>query len=505
MRADICRGARCFDRAANFLRPSGVSLHRNAHSLLVPMTQAHGDLVSLPTTLFTIPASSAAGRLPPQISFLRTTLVGDCIFSFHFKFSPATAVLFLEIVQGPFRQRGKLCELSTPTIAVRALVLKPTGSDTILLPSTTLINRFLTMAPAILSPIDVGHLSRRQSTSTDPKYHPGSGSKNPLSFNNDGFLLLFGLIAATMVLASVWFFFYAKNGGFHWKKGDWEECKSTVLRRKGLDGKTLSNATKSTKLGMSEAPKFRSEPAYTDSTAESDAYALREVNSRDWAYANNNHGQREKHVKIRDSDLVEYKQEKSAKVGGLNTAATGSHYDYSSTDPSTASANPKQAKRAQREKERREKQRRKEEAKAAKQAQKNARNYRPDDHATASDTTYTSQPSQLQSDQPSSYHYNTYRPSQTLRAVPEERRSFSASQHQSSSRQHSPQKRQHRASDMISDMGSDIGTKVYPCHIPGLSDKGLGPEDSVSQIGAHQQMNGGSKKSGGGGGYRRAI
>jgi hypothetical protein len=56
---------------------------------------------------------------------------------------------------------------------------------------------------------------------------------------------------------------------------------------------------------------------------------------------------------------------------------------------------------------------------------------------------------------------------------------------------------------MDSDISSDIGTKVYPCHIPGLSDKGLAPDDSVSQIGTHQQMNGGVKKSGGG--YRRAI
>jgi hypothetical protein len=358
------------------------------------------------------------------------------------------------------------------------------------------------MAPAILSPIDVGHLSRRQSTPTDPNYKPGSGSKNPLSFNNDGFLLLFGLIAAAMVLTSVWFFFFAKNGGFHWKKGDWEEYKSTVLRRKGVDGKTLSNATKSTKLGMSEVPKFRSEPAYTDS-AVSDNYALKEVNSRDRPFAKSNHGQREKHSKVRDADLAEYKQEKSAEVGGLNTAATGSHYDYSSTGPSMAPENAKRAKRAQKENDRREKQRRREEAKAAKQAQKNAKNYRPEDHDTASYTTYATKPSQQQSDQPSSYYHNAHRPSQTLRVVPDERRSFSASQHQSSSRQHSPQKRQHRTSDMISDIGSDIGTKVYPCHIPGLSDKGLGPEDSVSQAGAHQQMNGGVKKSGGG--YRRPI
>ena len=54
-----------------------------------------------------------------------------------------------------------------------------------------------------------------------------------------------------MVLASIWFFFWAKNGGFHFQEGDWSDYKSTVLRRKGPDGRTLSNATKSTKLGGS--------------------------------------------------------------------------------------------------------------------------------------------------------------------------------------------------------------------------------------------------------------
>lgn len=52
-----------------------------------------------------------------------------------------------------------------------------------------------------------------------------------------------------MVLASIWFFLWAKNGGFQWSGHDWDDYKSTVLRRKGPDGKTLSNATKSTKLG----------------------------------------------------------------------------------------------------------------------------------------------------------------------------------------------------------------------------------------------------------------
>ena len=54
-----------------------------------------------------------------------------------------------------------------------------------------------------------------------------------------------------MVIAGLWFFFWAKNGGFQFQEGDWDDYKSTVLRRKGPDGRTLSNATKSTKLGGS--------------------------------------------------------------------------------------------------------------------------------------------------------------------------------------------------------------------------------------------------------------
>lgn len=346
-----------------------------------------------------------------------------------------------------------------------------------------------------LSPLAMGALARRQSsgTTTPPDYNPGAGSKNPMAFNNDGFLLLFAIIGAFMVLATLWFFFMAKNGGFRWKKGDWEEYKSTVLRRKGPDGKTLSNATKSTKLGMSEVPKFRSEPAYTDTTSE--AYDLGRIDSRDFAYTGDGRkgGRRNK-----DADLQEYKQEKAAKVGGLNSELTGSHYDYSSA---SAASEAKESKRARKEKERREKKQRKEDAKAAKRAAKNAQNYRPDHADAASYTTYTqpSQPSQQQS-----YYYNTYRPSQTLRAVPEDR-AFSNGSPRSASRQHSPNKRSSRPSETE----SDTGTKVYPCHIPGLSDKGLGPEDSVSQIGAQnhppppQQQQ--QQKKGGGGGYRRVV
>jgi hypothetical protein len=309
-----------------------------------------------------------------------------------------------------------------------------------------------------------------------------------MAFNNDGFLLLFALLGTSMVLAALWFFFWAKNGGFHWKKGDWDEYKSTVMRRKGPDGKTLSNATKSTKLGMSQVPKFRSEPAYTDATSE--AYDLGKIESRDAAYT----GDGRKGRGSKDADLQDYKREKVAKVGGLNTEMSGSHYDYSSA---SAASEAKESKRARKEKKQQEKKQRKEDAKAAKQAAKNSRNYHPDQADAASYTTYTqpSQPSQQQS-----HYYNSYRPSQTLRAVPEDR-AFSNGSPRSASRQHSPNKRSSRPSET----DSDTGTKVYPCHIPGLSDKGLGPEDSVSQIGTqhHAQQQQQQKK--GGGGYRRVV
>lgn len=58
----------------------------------------------------------------------------------------------------------------------------------------------------------------------------------------------------------------------------------------------------------------------------------------------------------------------------------------------------------------------------------------------------------------------------------------------SHSRQGSPRK-QHRSSRPTSDytaITADTGTKVYSHHIPGLSDREPGPNDSVSQVGARQ-------------------
>lgn len=78
---------------------------------------------------------------------------------------------------------------------------------------------------------------------------PGRGVIEPHSINNNAVFAIFGIIGAALVLVGIWFFFWARNGGFYFKEGDWDDYKSTVLRRKGPNGTTLSGATTFTDLG----------------------------------------------------------------------------------------------------------------------------------------------------------------------------------------------------------------------------------------------------------------
>ncbi|KAF4121821.1 hypothetical protein GMORB2_1661 [Geosmithia morbida] len=82
---------------------------------------------------------------------------------------------------------------------------------------------------------------------------PSKGVLDPHDINNVGFFVLFALIGLGFVLTGIWFFFWAKNGGFHFKETDWDEYKSTVLRRKGPNGTLLSGATPTTDLGGGSA------------------------------------------------------------------------------------------------------------------------------------------------------------------------------------------------------------------------------------------------------------
>lgn len=78
---------------------------------------------------------------------------------------------------------------------------------------------------------------------------PGQGAIPPTEINDTAVFVLFGLIGAAFVVLGMWFFFWAKNGGFHFRQNDWDDYKSTVLRRRGPNGTILSGATPSTQLG----------------------------------------------------------------------------------------------------------------------------------------------------------------------------------------------------------------------------------------------------------------
>ncbi|OCL06928.1 hypothetical protein AOQ84DRAFT_355227 [Glonium stellatum] len=198
-----------------------------------------------------------------------------------------------------------------------------------------------------LSPMAIRdlHTLQKRAASVDP----AAGSQPANAINNQGFQALFALIGAGMVLGSIWFFFWAKNGGFKWRETDWDDYKSTVLRRKGPDGKTLSNATKSTRLGGGSVVHGGSyghsamSEGYTDETGTSaDMSEIRE------AKAEHDHRQglrgggrshRKESSKQKDPDVLEYRHEKPARVGGLNRQHDGSYFDYSNTEPSEVDSN----------------------------------------------------------------------------------------------------------------------------------------------------------------------
>lgn len=195
-------------------------------------------------------------------------------------------------------------------------------------------------------------------------YHPGAGSKPADKLSGPGFMVLFALIGTGMVVASIWFFFWAKNGGFQFQQDDWDDYKSTVLRRKGPDGKTLSNATKSTKLGggsIVHGQDYMREKSMASTVIGRDEKGRKGIKAKrgfakthsawggdedymteSWGTQTVSDGMTEytsptDHSKrYRDRDIHHYKREKPARVGGLNRVADGSHYDATNSERSDA-------------------------------------------------------------------------------------------------------------------------------------------------------------------------
>ncbi|KAK4625489.1 uncharacterized protein CLAFUR5_05627 [Fulvia fulva] len=216
------------------------------------------------------------------------------------------------------------------------------------------------------------NLFRRASSELVPRADSnaqhGSGAIDPSTIKNGGFFALFAILGVAMVLASIWFFFWAKNGGFQFQQGDWDDYKSTVLRRKGPDGKTLSNATKSTKLGggtiagsqhyawaknaarsvvgkdekgrkgvmakrgWAKTHSITYSDDFTDTLGTRTVYSDEMTEARTEPDLERGHGHHSR--RYRDRDVRQYKKERPARVGGLNREADGSHFDYTNTDRS---------------------------------------------------------------------------------------------------------------------------------------------------------------------------
>ena len=175
-----------------------------------------------------------------------------------------------------------------------------------------------------LSPLEIGMTLRARDPSKETQYDPGKGIVKATDINNTVIFVLFGLLGAGLVCTSIWFFFWAKNGGFRFRKGDWEDYKSTVLRRKGPNGTTLSGATRSTALGGGSIVGSQGSMDDFEDPEKAETFGRRKKRDK-------------KNKNSHDQDVRAYRHEKVAKVGGLNREADGSYHDYTSSEMSEVS------------------------------------------------------------------------------------------------------------------------------------------------------------------------
>jgi hypothetical protein len=220
----------------------------------------------------------------------------------------------------------------------------------------------LTAEEAALSPMAVRDLSVAKTLvkrANDAYVQlAAAGARPAKDLSGPGYQALFAIMGVGMTLMMIWFFFWAKNGGFKWQKDDWEDYKSTVMRRKGPDGKTLSNATKSTILGGGSVVHggsygAESSVGYTDETStNADANDYRKAEEGNGGLRGGD-GRVRKEKKSRrnntdntnntndynDPELRHYRHEKAARVGGLNRQADGHYTDYSGSQPSELGSN----------------------------------------------------------------------------------------------------------------------------------------------------------------------
>ncbi|KAK3685653.1 hypothetical protein B0T22DRAFT_225149 [Podospora appendiculata] len=204
------------------------------------------------------------------------------------------------------------------------------------------------------------------------------GAILPQDVNNNALFALFGLIPAFFVIGGIWFFFWAPNGGFHFRNNDWDDYKSTVLRRRGPNGTLLTGATPSTILGGGSVYKDVDDGTTDDTRTvmsgttgitgvtegasdiagrerrrkkreqkDREKERRREEKAREKEEYRRNKSRRKVGVDgaLIDEDaeadakaqLRNYRHEKAARVGGINKESEGSSWD-GSTNPSYSSA-----------------------------------------------------------------------------------------------------------------------------------------------------------------------
>ncbi|KAI1405655.1 hypothetical protein F4819DRAFT_443257 [Hypoxylon fuscum] len=210
------------------------------------------------------------------------------------------------------------------------------------------------------------------------KVDPSKGAVKPQDINNTFIFVLFGLIGAAFVCTGIWFFFWARNGGFHFKENDWDDYKSTVLRRKGPNGTLLSGATPTTQLGGGSVYKdvddsrteytggltqMTADTGDTHSTLTGITAGASDILGRERRKQKRERKEREREKKRdrknrdksgrrvgEDGVLVDeeaeaaakdhlraYRHEKAARVGGINKESEASEWD-GSTNPDTSTS-----------------------------------------------------------------------------------------------------------------------------------------------------------------------
>ncbi|KAI5208148.1 hypothetical protein E4T39_01483 [Aureobasidium subglaciale] len=206
---------------------------------------------------------------------------------------------------------------------------------------------------------------------------PCAGCLDPSKVNNKIYFSLFALIFLFIVIGSIWFFFHAKHGGFHWQQGDFEDWKSQVLRKKDEFGNTIYSAKSVVERPRKSDRMAAKSVVGWDEKGRKGVMAVRGFGGSHSVYYSDgfttytggddaltsisrNHHNEKRAPKIRggytaaptttdhsrryrDRDLRDYKHEKPARVGGMNRSADGTSYlhsDRSDTVTDTSSSAP---------------------------------------------------------------------------------------------------------------------------------------------------------------------